>query len=338
MAKIWNTLAVAIPTFRRNQQLIEVLESISSQSMQPSVVLVVDNSPEDGAQEAVAQCAKESVFQIDYLSMSENLGPAGAFAAAVDALVRQPRGIEWMMCRGDDNPFDLIDAIECIHSFAKSVSHRRPAAIGITGVRYNPRTARAQRVTVDELLSCKAVDVDFIPGAGTPTYYIPTLAKRAINFDSGLFFGSEELDIGLRLKSAGELLLVDAVADYGFRQRTGRLELDRRSPEPGRRISSWRSYFDHRNRFWIARRHARATAVIKLALRYLIKAGFVLLARRDASESVAILYGLVDGVRLRRVTRNKYVPETTNDEWYTTKSRWRVERKASSTLKEHPKA
>ena len=249
----WRELAIAIPTFRRNGPLLEVLKSIESQSTRPRLIIVIDNSPDAGAQGVVRDYTAEGRMLVEYLPLYQNCGPAGSFASATAALFFRSEPPDWMMCRGDDNPFDTNDAISSMHAFAQRVVDMSPAAIGTHGERYSFREAKLRRVANSELLSNNVVSVDCIPGLGTPTYHLPTLKNAEIGFDPHLFFGFEELDIGLQIKKAGKLLLVDALADYKLRQTLGILDLALDASVYNLKRPNWRIYFGHRNSLLIAR-------------------------------------------------------------------------------------
>ena len=97
--------------------------------MRPELVLVLDNSPEGMACDVLAA----SSVPTDYVRLGRNIGPAGSFASAI----RHARGhFEWLMCRGDDNPFPKGDEIAIMRSFSRAVAHLRPAGIGNTGERF----------------------------------------------------------------------------------------------------------------------------------------------------------------------------------------------------------
>lgn len=283
----WDVLAVVIPTFRRNGQLLKVLQSIGQQSMHPRVVLVIDNSGDDGSRDAVARFAEEAPFQVDYLPMSTNSGPAGAFASAAGRLASRWPEIEWMMCRGDDNAFDRADAIEFMHGLSNRAAAFEPAVIGVIGGKYGSRSR--------EVLDCGLQSVDFIPGGGMATYNLAILQRESINFNPQLFFGFEELEIGLCLKARGYLLLSDP-------------EWTDISQSPPRRTAPWRTYFRHRNRLLVARRFGSLLRVTLLVAMSIGGMSRRLLLQGAHGDAVANAHGLIDGLRAPSPPRHKYIP------------------------------
>jgi GT2 family glycosyltransferase len=119
------------------------LDSLTKQIVRPGLTLVVDNSPDADAKDVVEHYAAK--LPIEYLAMGYNSGPAGAFAAGINRLAGKA---EWMMCRGDDNPFDRHDILERMKTFAIRTAERKPAGLGITGGRFDARRALSLRLGV----------------------------------------------------------------------------------------------------------------------------------------------------------------------------------------------
>jgi GT2 family glycosyltransferase len=298
----WPELAIAVPTFKRNGMLVELLKSIESQSMAPGLVVVVDNNTgREGALEVVREYARHSALQIKHLPLGENAGPAGAFSAAMVHL-RGMVGIEWMMCRGDDNPFGDPDVVASMRAFADSVAHLEPAGIGNRGVTYNRATARVVAVADDSLRGVPWLSVDGLPGGGSPTYNIARVAAASANFDPFLFFGYEELDFGLQLRRANQTLLLNAPAQLQIRSQFGPLE------KPPRSTSPWRAYYNYRNLLIVGRRHATATGVVSLAAKQAVKITVAAVKHRTCSRARAEFAGLLDGT-LQRPARRRYIPD-----------------------------
>src|SRR6218665_1212598 len=130
----WRGLAVAVPTFKRNDMLVELLVSIERQSVRPALVLVVDNNPGGDARQVVEDFSTRGSLRVSYLPLGRNTGPAGAFASALAALHSRP-DIEWMMCRGDDNPFRDADTIAAMMALSQQTEDRSPSGLGVFGMR-----------------------------------------------------------------------------------------------------------------------------------------------------------------------------------------------------------
>lgn len=285
MLRRWRGSAVVIPTFHRPAGLAEAVAGFQAQSLRPEVILVVDNGGD----------AKQP-DDVEFLRMPSNAGPAGAYAAAVDHL----RGrVEWMMCADDDGevPSHLV---RDTYEFVSRTTDLAPAGVGRAGGTYSRRSGTVARTPVEALVAPWIVQVDYIPGQlGNPTYHLPTLDRLGVGFDPSLVFGFEELDLGLQIRRAGGVLLVDGERDLDHRRRSGLVALGPRDRMPGRRRSAWRNYLSHRNRLVVARRYGSGTAVVYLAARSVASA-----VRADRR---ATLQGLVDGLRGTPI-RQSYIP------------------------------
>lgn len=308
MAQVWKGMAVVVPTFFRNDSLAATLRSIGAQERAPAEVIVVDNSGCEHALSTVNSFRSRESIAAVHLAMSENEGPAGAFAAAVRYL--QGHQLEWMMCRGDDNPFPDSESIERLYQFAQRTKALRPAGIGTVGGWYDRVRGFSVRPT-DEQMVGDLLDVDFIPGLGTPTYHLPTLTELGATFDRSLFFGSEEADLGLQVRSAGRRLLIDPSQGVDVRAAAGHAGLGARDRVTNRRTSVWRTYFAHRNRLRVSKRYGRWTATGNMVARSLGQAG-LLLASRDVASARAVGEGIVTGLG-NGAPRRRYVPERTAD-------------------------
>lgn len=87
------TVCAVVLTFNRVERLKDCITGISNQSRQPDMTLIVDNDSSDGTGEYLAGQASENT-RLQVLSMPDNLGPAGGFAA----------GISWAL----DNNYDYV--------------------------------------------------------------------------------------------------------------------------------------------------------------------------------------------------------------------------------------
>lgn len=274
-------------TYRRPRLASQVVRGLlEREGFTPAAVVVVVNG-EGGLDDELAE-------QVEVLALPRNIGPAGGFR----------RGLEWAhehfaaswyyLCEDDVGLFDL------------------PA----------PRVARLV-AEVDRLgqggppvggVVAYARDLDHRTGVGTPhapsrslgfdevelAAWGASLVSRTV-IDQGLlpdaswFFGYEDWDFWLRVRAAGFRVLVDNSTAAATAARTtgeGREQafLDAR---PLERLEPWRAYYQARNFFELRRRHG-SRAWLRSHLRKSV-ARFVL--ARDRRARIAIVHGLLDGVR-----------------------------------------
>jgi rhamnopyranosyl-N-acetylglucosaminyl-diphospho-decaprenol beta-1,3/1,4-galactofuranosyltransferase len=236
-------------TFRRGATALETLQTVLGQNRSPDLVVVVDNDPSDGLAESVNQFP-----QVRYLPSPSNVGPAGGFAAGMNHILEIADDDDYLLLVDDDDPIPEVDLVIRLISVLESFGPEdRVGCVGHTGSRFDRRSGRMTRVPDDELHGI--VDVDFVAGNQFPIVRIEAL--RAVGpYDPELFFGFEEADFGLRLKSAGWRVVVDGGLVRRARVRWGRLGGGSR--RAGSRLAPWRRYYSSRNIVLIARRHGRA--------------------------------------------------------------------------------
>lgn len=298
----WARMVVLIPTLNRLDDLDRTLENLAIQTVCPQAVIVLDNSPERSAR---AICdRRELPFRTVHHAIGRNAGPAGALRAGL-AVAADLFDAEWATCTDDDGDVEpeLLERLRCLVRDSASL---RPAAVGLTGGMFDRRKARPHRIPVAELGAGGLREVDYIPGLGMPTYHLPSLRAAEATFDPFLFFGFEELDLGLQLRARGHRLITDSGLDFALRARLGRLALGPTERIPNRRTSPWRHYFSHRNRLIVGFRWGERRGVARLAARSVLALGRELVGGRF-TDAKAIAYGLHDGLRCRPA-RSRFFP------------------------------
>ena len=111
-------IAVILTHNRREgatRRCIEVLQ----QSRPPDLVILVDNASTDGTVEQIA----ERFPQVVILRLSENLGPAGGFAAGFNAAMQHGCDFIWAL---DD---DVVVSSRCLEHLLAEVADARPRVL-----------------------------------------------------------------------------------------------------------------------------------------------------------------------------------------------------------------
>ncbi len=250
-------------TFRRPEQLASTLHAVTEQTRALHHLIVVDNAPTLETRAIVGNVAPSA----EYVAAPENLGPAGGIALGMERLLEMADEDDWIITLDDDDPPADAGAFAALYAFARemSVQDRTAAAVGMGGVRFDRRRGRIVRVPDDELRG--AVRVDSIAGNQCPCY--SAAAIRAVGpMRRDLFFGFEELELGLRLGDAGYSLYADGPAWLAGREAQGLLG---RRFAPSRSLGepTWRRYYSLRNLVCIL----RDLGVVGAALRVTILSG-----------------------------------------------------------------
>lgn len=233
-------LGAFIMTRNRPYVLKTTLQLLLSQTRPPDYVLVVDNGPSKETESVVSAF---SPTLVTYHAMSENMGPAGAAAYAVNQLSRQ--GYEWIYWGDDDDPPTLPNTIERLIEIATKTGEDT-GAVGAVGGMWDWVSGELRRVP-DEALS-GILSVDAISGNQHLILRGEMVAKVGLP-NARLFFGLEELEYCLRIKAAGYRLLVDGDLMREYRSRSGGFSrIRRRSMLPRHSYASiWRQYYSTRN-------------------------------------------------------------------------------------------
>jgi len=259
-----STLYGVLVTFRRPEALRGTLHTLAEQTRRLDQLFVVDNEPLD-ANLRVVEEYRETGLGASYLPMDENVGPAGGYAAGIAASLEHVDGHQsWIVLVDDDDPPWNDSILEEMERFANDTKQRDPetGAVGCGGSRFDLRTGKAVRLLDEDLAG--PVRVHAIGNNMWP-FYDPDALAGIGSFDPRLFFGFEELDLGLRLGKAGYHLYCNGPLRLASRGRTGRLGLEVRPRWRGGR-PAWRRYYSTRNLIWILRRRDSVFAAAWLTL------------------------------------------------------------------------
>ena len=281
--------SAAIVTFRRPETLAAVIEGLAAQQVRPSVIAVADNDPEGSAAAVVRRLREKTGLEITHVPMGQNLGPAGGWASAVEFLQARPDRGNWVGIFDDDDP---IEHPEVMLRLLDAADRCEPdvAAVGLRGaVLHRPWATLHRRSSVDG-----PVEVDYLAGGGAPLYRWETVDGLGF-FDGGLFFGFEDLELGLRLRAAGRRLVVVHVEHHDV-------------PDTAPIRSAWREYYKIRALVTIARRHLGWPELLATITRSLLVGAPVIAVRnRQAALAIARFRGVVDGLR-GRLGPQSYAP------------------------------
>lgn len=245
-------------TYRRPRELPLMLEALARQTRQLDTLVIVDNGDPQDPAPLVATAAARA---ISYLPTGENLGPAGGLHVGCVQVLAAAGADDWVLFLDDDDPPDQPDAIEALATFAEQQRDADPSTggVGRVGARLDRRRAELRRVPDDELRG--AVRVDYVGGGQLPLYLAAAL--RSAVPDPGLFFGFDDLEVGLRLAGAGRTLYVDGDRWRAVRERYGRLGLEPSLARTEVTASTWRDYYSHRNFVHLLRTHVSTRAAAR---------------------------------------------------------------------------
>ena len=288
------SVSAVVLTHRRPRLATAVVRSLVEREGLPAerVVVVVNGS--GGLDDA----ALESSVQL--VRLPRNLGPAGGFAAGMEAAFADPSVLWAYLCEDDVGLFSLpsprlADVMSRAEWRGRQPGVRPIGAVVAYGRRFVGRGAHTVNLVPDAPNRSDLVPVDVASWGAT------LLARQV--FDAGIvpdaewFFGLEDFDFFCRVRQGGFDVLVDAASARAVaKQQTsaGRAEaLEAHRPTDER--EAWRSYYHARNSILLARRHGRPSWLLwhaAYSARHLQKA-------TGSVERKAILDGIWDGLRGR---------------------------------------
>jgi glycosyltransferase involved in cell wall biosynthesis len=228
-------------TFRRPESLLAMLHALATQTRPLDRLIVVDNDPSPGARAVVEAMSPTA----EYVAPSENLGPAGGIALGMERLLETAHDDDWILTLDDDDPPRDPTVLATLLAFAVDLAarDRSVGAVGADGARCDRR--RGRMVWIEDRDLRGEIDVDWIGGDFLPVYSVRAL--RAVGpMQATLFFGFEELELGLRLRDAGYRIVVPGAICMARRAADHQLGL---SVVPSRVLGelTWRRYYSLRN-------------------------------------------------------------------------------------------
>jgi GT2 family glycosyltransferase len=275
------TICGLVTTYRRPDWLRITLEALARQTRALDHVVVVDNDPERSAESTAAAMGAE------YLAAGDNLGPAGAWSLGAAAATGR---FSWVLLVDDDDPPAGESVVESLVDFFHLASQHddRCAGVGPSGATFDARRGRSCRPDLD--VPDRYLPVDWIGGGMCPLYDLSAV-NRAGGLEPSMFWGFEDLDLGLRLRSAGYRLYRDR--DH----RPGR-PIDVPTKAEGAPSAPWRRYYTTRNLVRIVARESSWWWAGCVAVRSIVGAA-VRSSGRRVPATVAAVRGAFDAARGR---------------------------------------
>ena len=280
-----------VVTYRRHDDVKSTVAAVQAQTRPPDTWWIVDNDPSDALADWVA-----TIPNATYHRSPSNLGPAGGIAAGMDLVLEVADDDDLVVLIDDDDPPPNDHTIaDIIGLFDRGEVDGVIAGAGLVGAMYDRSRGLTRRLPDEELVG--TVDVDYVAGNQLPTYRVRCIREVGV-FDRDLFFGFDDLEFGLRLRSAGFRVVVDGDVMTSMRALAGRLGKGARIPGPG--LAPWRRYYSARNIVALARRYGTRTAPIwAVAHGGPAAAARSIAVQRNVGSAGAAMRGVFDGVRGR---------------------------------------
>ena len=242
-------------TFRRHDALRDHLRVLAGQTRPLSSLLVVDND-DDPSIRAMVDAEHGAAAEVDYLGIAGNPGPAGGIAAGIAHVLDRRPDTDWLVLLDDDDPPPRPTTLEDLGTVTAALAAADPTVggVGLWGSTL-ARTGRLHAAT-----GTGPEPVAYLPGGACPHYRIAAL-RQAGGPDDDLFFGFDDLDLGLGLARAGASLWSSGLArDHGWTHMVEARSATATVERPG-----WRRYYSLRNLVLVLRRDGRTGAALAMS-------------------------------------------------------------------------
>jgi GT2 family glycosyltransferase len=254
-------LFAIIITYKRPAGLRAIAGSLLAQDRIPDRLVLVSNDGSDAARDVADHCRSHGL-ETQLIEPGDNLGPAGGTAAAMDwILSASTSDDDWVTRFDDDKELPYTSLVGDLERFATEqlAVHPRLGAVGAVGSRYDFRRGRLIRIDDAELDG--PVDVDYVPTNRFPLYRVKAIRETG-GFDGRLFFGSSEVEFGLRLRRAGFTILADSSTWKQLGRKTAEIAGASHRLEPW----NWRRYYSLRNQVYYLRAFGHPWVAARVAL------------------------------------------------------------------------
>jgi len=243
-------------TFRRPDALQQHLRVLAAQTRPLTSLLVVDND-NDPEIRALVEADTSASPETRYLGLDDNPGPAGGIAAGILDVVATTDDTDWLVLLDDDDPPPKDTTLEALATATAALATGRPdlGGVGLWGSTLQ-RTGRLRAAT-----GTSAEAVAYLPGGACPHYRIGAL-RDAGGPDPELFFGFDDLDLGLALARSGTTLWSSGLArSHGWTHMVENRTASRSVDTP-----SWRRYYSLRNLVIVLRRNRRTGSAAAMSV------------------------------------------------------------------------
>ncbi len=248
-------------SYKRPLELRRSLEAFVGQTVGGLDLVLVDNANDRRVRSLLEEFSATTGTEVTYLASKRNLGPAGGFAWGLETLSDRLPGNAWVVLLDDDDPLVHPGILQRLLLSGQNLvnSGVRLGGIGMKGARFDRRKIRTRSVLH---LNGRLIEVDHLHGGFAPIYRLQALWDSA-GFRPELFWGFEELDVGLRITRAGWRLFADTEA---LRTIGGSSKLTAVSERPQWKTRGWspRRYYTLRNLMLISLEHCRRRDVIRV--------------------------------------------------------------------------
>ena len=289
------SVCTIIVTWNRLEMLRACVASVKRNASN-SDILVVDNASTDGTDEWLAQEG-----DVNVLSLPENTGGAGGFAAGMEWAIGH--GYEWMWIMDDDvvaigNPMEVISQNSSRADVIQAAKYEADGDECVFEGIVDPKTMRRRRIRTSDVPACGFVPCNVATFEGL---FVSRRAVETIGYpDASFFYGLDDLFYGCR---AAEKLRFVFVPQFVLKK-----QIDKsRASFRGKRFysSTPQSRYYHVRNYWKVMRYLRTSGAgsWRMYLMYAYETFkaivITMFVEWDMKGMALVGKGIVDGVKGR---------------------------------------
>jgi len=255
------TFAAVVVTYERDELLLVVLDSLTSQSVSLDEVIVVNN----GGSPTTRELIQNRFPAVTILDVDTNEGGAGGFSRGVDLGVSHAHEALWLM---DDDADPAPDAFEVLRDTWHQMPET-PAFLASLVTDHDGATLSTHRPDGLGASEAELVQVAWAPFVGV--LVSTAAARRTAAPCSGFFLCHDDVEYTSRLTRYGKGFLVP-------RSRIAHPD------KSGTALTGGRFYLDCRNRVWLGTDRRLGSPVTRRRARRRLVAWSLLMLARHVSD------------------------------------------------------
>ncbi|HEX7740254.1 MAG TPA: glycosyltransferase, partial [Marmoricola sp.] len=292
------SVVAVVVTWNRRDLMQESVAAVLAQTHPPIKVVVVDNASDDGTAEVLAQLSEDHRDLLDVVTLGDNTGGAGGFAAGMERAMRFAPDLVWLL---DDDTVPTPDAAAGLvrawveHDPSGNRPHVLASKVVWTDGRDHPMNTprRKPGTRRTETTAAEAVGAIPIRSASFVSMMCDARLVRERGFPiADYFLWNDDFEYSTRLIRGGVGLYVPSSVVVHKTRTFGSTDAD-----PGERF-----FYEVRNKLWLFRRSRSLTAPEKALYTGSTVRRWVRTYRRSTDRATlrtALRRGLRAGVRER---------------------------------------
>jgi glycosyltransferase involved in cell wall biosynthesis len=193
-------------TYNRPEEVVVSLRLLRQQERPLDHLFVIDNSTVHSSAEYLARNLWRPMdTPFEWVRTGKNLGPAGGFCVGMNLAMRRFESHDdlWLLFLDDDDP---VPSQFLVAELEASIYDSGADAVGVVGSVLDRRSGRLSRPHASG--EARYIDVDQIGSGRFPAYRANAISQVG-PVREDLFFGREDLELGLRLKAGGFDVRID---------------------------------------------------------------------------------------------------------------------------------